>query len=52
MSATVHLQTELSGNHTFLYEPRGGEHRPGDGPLEVRCEWEREAVPGLPGRRA
>jgi hypothetical protein len=44
VGAVVHLQTELSGNHTFTYEPAGGEHRPGDGPLQVRCEWEREGM--------
>ncbi len=43
-SATVHLQTELSGNHTFIYQPKGGSHRPGDGPLAVRCEWEHDVV--------
>lgn len=51
VSAVVHLQTELSGNHTFVYEPAGGEYRPGDGPLRVRCEWEHEAV-FRSGRRA
>lgn len=51
VSATVHLQTELSGNHTFVYVPRSGEHRPGDGPLQLRCEWEHDQV-FRPGRRA
>lgn len=51
VSATVHLQTELSGNHTFLYEPRGGVHRPGDGLLSLRCEWEHDLLFGA-GRRA
>lgn len=44
VSATVHLQTELSGNHVFHYAPRSGVHRPGDAPLEVRCEWEHDLV--------
>lgn len=44
VSAVVHLQTELSGNHTFVYEPRNGVHRPGDGPLAVRCEWEHDVI--------
>lgn len=51
ISATVHLQTELSGNHTFIYQPKGGMHRPGDGPLAVRCEWEHDIV-FRPGRKA
>lgn len=51
VNAVVHLQTELSGNHTFIYEPRGGVHRPGDGPLAVRCEWEHDVVL-RPGRRS
>ena len=51
ISATVHLQTELSGNHTFIYQPKGGIHRPGDGPLAVRCEWEHDIV-FRPGRKA
>lgn len=51
VSATVHLQTELSGNHTFIYQPKGGIHRPGDGPLAVRCEWEHDVV-FRPGRKA
>ncbi len=46
VSAVVHLQTELSGNHTFVYDPRGGMYKPGDGPLNVRCEWEREIFLG------
>lgn len=51
VGAVVHLQTELSGNHTFVYEPRGGEHQPGDGPLTVRCEWEHDVVL-RPGRQS
>lgn len=50
VGAVVHLQTELSGNHTFVYEPRGGMHRPGDGPLAVRCAWEHDVI--FRGRRA
>ncbi|MFZ5654121.1 MAG: hypothetical protein ACOY42_06950 [Pseudomonadota bacterium] len=42
VSATVHLETELSGTHAFHWESTGDCHRPGDGRLRVRCEWSRE----------
>ena len=42
VSATVHLETELSGTHSFYWESLGDCHRPGDGQLQVRCEWSRE----------
>lgn len=48
VSAKVHLETELSGMHTFIWEAVGGSHMPGDR-LQVRCEWEREG--GLSPRR-
>jgi len=41
VSATVHLETELSGKHTFLWESPGAYHSPSD-ELTVRCEWEQE----------
>ncbi len=42
LSATVHLETELSGKHTFNWlEERG--HAPSDSDLRMHCEWEREA---------
>lgn len=41
VSAKVHLETELSGIHTFAWESEGAFHEP-DGPLVVRCEWERD----------
>ncbi len=45
VSATVHLETELSGKHTFNWEPtRVGCHTPNSGELRVKCEWEREAA--------
>ncbi|SHM98640.1 hypothetical protein [Phytopseudomonas punonensis] len=48
-SAVVHLETELSGTHTFRWEAESesGLHSPQDGPLRVRCAWEREG--GLRG---
>jgi len=45
VSATVHLETELSGKHTFYWEPTTrGCHVPNSGELRVKCEWEREAA--------
>ncbi len=45
VSATVHLETELSGKHTFNWEPTNvGCHVPNSGDLRVKCEWEREAA--------
>jgi hypothetical protein len=48
VGAKVHLETELSGVHTFVWETEGAFHEPND-PLMVRCEWEREG--GLLTRR-
>ena len=48
VSAKVHLETELSGMHTFIWEAAGECHEPGDA-LQVRCEWEREG--GIVTRR-
>lgn len=42
VSATVHLETELSGKHTFSWESLQG-HSPSDAELRMNCEWEREA---------
>jgi len=44
VSATVHLQTELNGSHTFCWECEGDYHKPSEDTLAVRCEWTREAV--------
>ncbi|MCH8551381.1 MAG: hypothetical protein LAT62_05555 [Natronospirillum sp.] len=41
-SATVWLETELSGQHVFSWESQGQYHQPGDRILQVRCEWEHE----------
>lgn len=43
ISAKVHLETELSGHHTFMWETHGSAHQPGES-LSVRCEWEREGA--------
>lgn len=42
VSATVHLETELSGTHTFIWEANGSGHKPGSGNMRVRCEWSHE----------
>ena len=42
VSATVHLETELSGTHTFTWETDGKGHAPGEGNIKVRCEWSHE----------
>ena len=42
VSATVHLETELSGRHTFSWEANGSHHFPGDVDFRVNCEWEHE----------
>ncbi|MBX2809410.1 MAG: hypothetical protein KTR20_12350 [Cellvibrionaceae bacterium] len=41
-SAVVHLQTELSGIHTFLWESIDPVHQPGSGSFHARCEWHHE----------
>ncbi len=42
VSAIVHLETELSGTHTFMWESKNRGHQPGDGIINVRCEWNYE----------
>ncbi|GAB3106339.1 hypothetical protein G8770_07985 [Aestuariicella hydrocarbonica] len=42
VSATVHLETELSGTHTFTWESASDTHIPGSGDMQVRCEWSHE----------
>lgn len=44
VSAVVHLETELSGIHTFVWESAELCHEPGGESLRVRCEWSREAA--------
>ncbi len=43
VSATVHLETELSGNHTFHWETKGNCHDPENSEISVRCEWNYES---------
>lgn len=44
VSAVVHLETELSGHHTFVWDAAEVCHEPSDEPLRVRCEWAREGA--------
>ncbi len=42
VSATVHLETELSGLHSFNWVSDDEYHRPGGSNIRMRCEWVRE----------
>lgn len=44
VSAIVHLQTELSGDHTFTWESDRNYHEPDSEELSVRCEWSQESA--------
>jgi hypothetical protein len=41
-SAVVHLETELSGLHTFKWKSVNASHIPGKNDFNVRCEWDHE----------
>lgn len=43
VSATVHLETELNGVHTFTWNAEGDCHEPDSGPLTMRCEWVKDS---------
>ena len=43
-SATVHLETELSGVHTFTWESRRNFHEPGSSEMYVRSSWQQEGA--------
>lgn len=47
VSATVHLETELSGTHTFTWYSNSDYHIPGSGDMKVSCEWSHEGGFGL-----
>ena len=42
VSATVHLETEFNGTHTFTWFADGDCHDPDSGEMNLRCEWVRE----------
>lgn len=44
VSATVHLETEISGIHTFQWEASGNSHIPGRSDIQVSCEWSHESA--------
>lgn len=44
VSATVHLETEMSSVHTFTWSTDGDFHAPDSGPLAMRCEWIKESI--------
>lgn len=44
VSATVHLETEFNGTHTFVWHTDGDSHEPNCGAMSMRCEWTREAI--------
>lgn len=44
VSATVHLETEMSGSHTFTWESSANFHIPNSGDMQVRCEWQHDRV--------
>ncbi len=46
VSATVHLETEFNGRHTFTWEADDSCHEPNNEALTVRCEWSRESALG------
>jgi hypothetical protein len=41
-SAVVHLETEISGLHTFMWEAIDKNHTPGSDDFNIRCEWNHE----------
>lgn len=41
-SVVVHLETELSGIHTFTWHSDAEIHAPNQSPLDIRCEWQHE----------
>lgn len=43
VSATVHLETEMSGLHSFVFATDGEAHRPEQSDIQIRCEWVKEA---------
>ena len=42
VSATVHLETEMSGLHSFVFATDGEAHRPEQSDIQIRCEWVKE----------
>ncbi len=43
VTATVHLETEGSGTHSFIWETTDEYHEPGNSDIRLRCEWVHES---------
>lgn len=43
VSATVHLETEMSGVHSFVFATNGMGRKPNQSDIQIRCEWVKEA---------
>ncbi len=43
VSATVHLETEMSGLHSFVFATDGEGHKPERSDIQIRCEWVKDA---------
>ena len=44
VSATVHLETEMSGLHSFVFATDGLCHEPQRSDIQIRCEWVKESA--------
>jgi hypothetical protein len=44
VSATVHLETEMSGLHSFVFATDGFCHEPERSDIQIRCEWVKETA--------
>lgn len=44
VSAVVHLETELTGVHTFTWLSKRNSHEPGAGKNSIHCEWTQDKV--------
>ena len=42
VSATVHLETEMAGLHSFVFETGSAAHVPNQSDINIRCEWLKE----------
>ncbi|MDC1210652.1 hypothetical protein N8087_01865 [Porticoccaceae bacterium] len=44
VSATVHLETEMSGLHSFVFATDGCCHEPQRSDIKIRCEWVKDTA--------
>ena len=47
VSVNVHLETELSGIHTFTWNSLTDSHQPGSRDMQIHCEWSQETALGF-----